>query len=400
MTTSFSTSLRMRSTRTPPPDILRYILLRLPVKSLLRLQSVCKEWRSLIQDSDFNHSYSHKERLIVVSESSDTPRHAKLNRFIVSSVNQNFQLEKVYYFTEHLSLLNGTYFHRRHVLGSCNGLVLLSVDTHIFLWNPSTRHCIKVLEHECLKYSVRGFASGFCYDSSRGDYKAVLLLPHFVIVASLRQKEWRQVSFPYDLLSRRASLHFRNIFHLALNDVRFQDFRYSGCEKIVYFDPVSEKFEVLPTSKVKEGGINIIGALGVIQGCLSMALYENHTIEILTMKEYGVAESWVTLYTVSWLQLLVGSYCRVTFYSLKNNVLIWYWGERKIFVIDMMTKERQNVLGGIRDENIVDTCLYVESLASPHEYTWVYEQHKHFSKKIKWIQPTFEKMNEVEEGQQ
>ncbi|CAH9081097.1 unnamed protein product [Cuscuta europaea] len=393
MTTRVSDSLRTRSTMTPPPDILRSILLRLPVKSLLRLQSACKEWLSLIQDSDFRHSYSHKERLIVIYESYDTPSYANPNRFIVSSINQSFQVEKVYYFTEHLSLFKGTYFHRHDVLGSCNGLVLLSVNTHIFLWNPSTRHCTKVLEHECLMDSVRDFASGFCYDSSTGDYKAVLLLPKFVIVASLRQKEWRQVSFPYDLLSRRASLHFRNIFHLVPSDVRWQDNSFSGCEKIVYFDPDSEKFELLPTSKVKEGGVNIIGALGVIEGCLSMALYESNTIEILVMKEYGVAESWVTLYTVSQLELRVGNYSKVTFYSLKNNVLIWQQGDCRIFVIDMKTKERkerETVLFGIRNE-FVDTCLYVESLASPHEYTWIDEQHKQFSKKIKWTGPNLRK---------
>ncbi|CAH9134066.1 unnamed protein product [Cuscuta epithymum] len=115
--------------------------------------------------------------------------------------------------------------------------------------------------------------------------------------------------------------------------LRFQDFPYSRCEKLVYFDPDTEKFELLPTPKVKEGGFNIIGALGVIQGFLSMALFVSNDIEILAMKEYGVAESWVTLYTISQHKLCVrnNSYfikcprrenSRVTFYSQKNNVLI------------------------------------------------------------------------------
>ncbi|CAH9134055.1 unnamed protein product [Cuscuta epithymum] len=166
---------------------------------------------------------------------------------------------------------------------------------------------------------------------------------------------------------------------------------------MVYFDPGSEKFELFPTPKVEEGAIDIMVALGVIEGCVSIALHDICSIKVLAMKEYRVAESWVTLYTISHYDLCFrpfSHYSRITFYSLKNNVLILNLGHGDICAVDMKTKEAETVsikIGDEEYEDIIDTCFYVESLASPHVYAWIDEQHKQFSKKIKWIGPNLRK---------
>lgn len=74
------------------------------------------------------------------------------------------------------------------IMGSCNGLVLLStIDTDdLFLWNPSTRCCNnanKVLSYgwndEDGFYGISRVVAGLCYDSALDNYKAVVALRDF-----------------------------------------------------------------------------------------------------------------------------------------------------------------------------------------------------------------------------
>ncbi|GAA0183571.1 hypothetical protein LIER_30956 [Lithospermum erythrorhizon] len=88
------------------------------------------------------------------------------------------------------------------ILGRCNGLVF-SKDGDIFLWNPCTSYCQKVLELDNLIGRVYSVVSGFCYDTSSDDYIVILTCRQFspgwtlpVISASLKTTNWR---FPYDI---------------------------------------------------------------------------------------------------------------------------------------------------------------------------------------------------------
>ncbi|KAE9468009.1 hypothetical protein C3L33_00151, partial [Rhododendron williamsianum] len=59
------------------------------------------------------------------------------------------------------------------IRGSCNGLLLLHAWGDMFMWNPLTGRCKKVISHKWLSKSyVR--VSGLFYDSSMDDYKAVM----------------------------------------------------------------------------------------------------------------------------------------------------------------------------------------------------------------------------------
>ncbi|CAH9074473.1 unnamed protein product [Cuscuta epithymum] len=368
-----------------PADIIRAVLLKLPVKSLLKFEGVCKEWRSFIRDSDFKHSYRGEERLIALTKSSDFSHPIKIS--VVDPLSHFNVLEELGEFTEHLSFLMDKRSYRPHVLGCCNGLVLLSFSSHIFLWNPSTRHCSKVLQLST--DSVGGpKGSSFFYDSSTGDYNAIVLLPRLVLVASLKQKEWREVFLPNNLRCGKHYLQFRNIFHFEAIDLNWGTYHFSRRYKILYFDWESEKLKPFPAPKVKDGVGQEISAFGVIEDCFSVAIHSrcDNRAEILSMKKYGVAESWVSMFIISGSELPMLYYDRATFYSLKNKGLICHcWLPPTMFVLDMETKERKTVLGGITRDSIpwgLDTCLVVESLASPHEFVWIDDQHKHFAKEI------------------
>lgn len=87
--------------------------------------------------------------------------------------------------------------------GSSKGLVVVSYDHDLFLWNPSTRWCNKFLSHWRLRSNYRhglfwSHTSGLCYDTSTDYYKAVLAARtyNFCLVGSFRNKTWTEIHFP------------------------------------------------------------------------------------------------------------------------------------------------------------------------------------------------------------
>lgn len=73
-------------------------------------------------------------------------------------------------------------------------------------------------------------------------------------------------------------------------------------KKIVRFDAGKNLFEELPSPKLKSWDENGILGLGVLNGCICVAYcrdgYGMDNVEVLTMKEYGVVESWTSMFIV------------------------------------------------------------------------------------------------------
>nr|GLL31800.1 F-box/kelch-repeat protein At3g23880-like [Ipomoea trifida] len=216
---------------------------------------------------------------------------------------------------------------------SCNGLVLFSMGKHILLWNPSTRCCTKVLELPRLSRTFPDdVVSGLCYVSSSGDYKVVLLFcvgfDDNVMVASLKNKEWRKVAYPYREYSSRMGVNFRNTLHWrAISWTRRP-------HTIIYFKAESDEFKELPTleSHTYLERSFILG-LGIIDGCLCMVCGGNEAeekLQVWVMKEYGVKESWDNHFSAA----------ESKYYS--NAAIL----------------------------------SYVESIVSPHEFIWRDDEHK------------------------
>lgn len=124
-----------------PNEIISHILSKSQLKSLIRLQCVCKQWRSMIQDPDFK-LYRGQSRAVAVMQK---PR--KIG-FTVAPITQNLRLEKQFQLKSRFPIIN----RRSHWSGvscSCNGLVRAvfgGIEEHIFVWNPATRCSTKVLE--------------------------------------------------------------------------------------------------------------------------------------------------------------------------------------------------------------------------------------------------------------
>jgi hypothetical protein len=125
----------METKNTPPylpHELIIQILLRLPVKSLIRFKCVCKSWFSLISDPHFTNSHfditaTSTHRILLISNSTHETRSIDFEAPFncdSASLNLNFLLPQT-----HLDL---------EIIGSCRGFIILHCSSEIHISNPST----------------------------------------------------------------------------------------------------------------------------------------------------------------------------------------------------------------------------------------------------------------------
>nr|GMD12983.1 F-box/kelch-repeat protein At3g23880-like [Ipomoea batatas] len=300
----------------------------------------------LPKDPDFKLSYRGGRRLLVAAASGSTLSFASITTDDTPRIKTLFQRRV---------LSDGDWW--SVVWCCCNGLVLFSVLQHILLWNPSTLCCTKVLELQCLEPSSWWHrldvvsASGLCYVPSTGDYKAVLLLRSdngTVLVASLKNKQWLQVLFPYHAISvRDGGANFHNTLHWSC--------------AILGLGIIDDDYLCMAREKRKETG----------------------EVEVLVMKEHGVKNSWISQFVISDSQFRSGYHCDFTFYSPKYNTqvligscLYGWWGT---LVYHFKNKKLEDFLEAEagHKNHTASICSYVESFASPHEFSWRDDDDQH-----------------------
>ena len=202
-----------------PSEVVAYILLRLPVKSLLRSKCACKMWYNIISCPQFtiNHlrhpQTQGRTRLCCIGYE-DCGNVSNFMVYLRSTTvfNDNgelLDLDRLDDFDETLNLAN-----RQHFLGSCDGLFCVVDLFHdIALWNQSIRRHnqlplnLKLPNHEFSSYSwqespgnkrIKSYY-GFGYDSCSDDYKIVaVLIPNYeaitsINVFSLKSYAWRSI---------------------------------------------------------------------------------------------------------------------------------------------------------------------------------------------------------------
>ncbi|PWA88864.1 F-box associated interaction domain-containing protein [Artemisia annua] len=158
-------------------EIIVEILSRLPVESLLRCKSVCKEWYSLISDHHFIKSH------YTLSSTNLKYTHHKLVISTVPRINiKSCSLYDVLFNDEgskNVGLLELDYplKHPRKsvwIVGSCNGLLCIAIEEDsLFIWNPSTRRS-NTLPYCGFKAKAGSYVLyGFGYDEGSEDYKVV-----------------------------------------------------------------------------------------------------------------------------------------------------------------------------------------------------------------------------------
>ncbi|GLT95750.1 hypothetical protein SLE2022_134140 [Rubroshorea leprosula] len=357
-----------------PMDLVIDILLRLPVKSLLRFRCVSKSFRSEIDSADFVNTHVNRsiqsrtgQKLIVSSSSScNSP-----TDFYAADFEDD--LKAAFLLNNPLKSQHGS----NMVCGSCNGLILLGMlsnsrfrRTEHAIWNPFTRRYKKV--PICPVQTLPGYGwyvnIGLGYDSAHDDYKIIMIsqvvesnhVSYPVWLFSLKSSSWRR-SQDFLLELRNGS---REIAGRFANGALYWD----GSDGIVGFDIANEVFFMIQKSSgclVVLGGNLYIPVPRAEDKDVDFYLYasdkggevasgswrKEFTVEEEVLSRYNILRLWPLAYSKDGDSILLLS---------KENGFVWYNFENK-------TRQRVEIPGMPKvmlEDPTKKHCVNLESLVS------------------------------------
>ncbi|KAM3357875.1 F-box/kelch-repeat protein [Capsicum galapagoense] len=296
---------------TLPQDLIIEILVRLPLKTLLKFRCVSKSWLSLLSNTEFHKTH--------VNFSMNNPKMTDYTLAAVATVSGLGKICRVYT----ISSENSSVTVSKHgcppkslslsawLLGSCNGLVCLTTDSfELMLLNPCTGK-FNVFPDSIIHYEVGDggyyFRYGFGYDASTDDYKVVKIFSfpqsgegrhvNMVNVYSLKANSWSNIQgFNSGHINGNVGVFANGILH------------WEGClnchisgaySEIVTLNLATERYGKIGLPSYEDGGI-IHWTLGVSRGRLvACCNYELNRADMWVMKEYGVERSWIKLVAIS-----------------------------------------------------------------------------------------------------
>lgn len=140
-------------------DIVTEILVKLPVKSLLRFRCVCKFWNSLISSKTFVKAHFEMSR-----KNTDFTYDSIISTSFTEVYVKVYSLRSILYEQTFISPDVCCSFSNSPVtvLGCCNGLCCIDVGSRFVLWNPFTRklNVLPTLE------TMSSLNHGFGFDGS------------------------------------------------------------------------------------------------------------------------------------------------------------------------------------------------------------------------------------------
>lgn len=322
-------------------EIIMNILVRLPVKSLVRFKCVSKSWRSLISDTYFIRMHVNHVRNINTNTefaSQIFVRHdydvgTTFHRMDIYKKEEEEECDhqdgttvstpvaisdKELDFPEEFRCDRGNSIEIR---GFCDGLVCLVDSGGLLIWNPSIKECRRLpfphpttndyLDDSGPRSLCVLDVYGIGYDPSVDDYK-VLKAPIFssigeetyshsssVNVLALNSNSWKTIqdNFSYYIEYFPFATFTNGRIHWL-----------ASCDKnwvawiIVYFDVVGEKFgEVaLPHNEGRDMGNWSTTRLMLLgeKLCIDWFDCSGGKFELWIMMEYHVRDSWTKLLTI------------------------------------------------------------------------------------------------------
>lgn len=361
-------------------QIINKILLHLPVKPLVRFRSVCKSWRTLIDDPIFIDT--HRTKMEIISKN--------LRLFqIVYQLYPNEGLRSWCYAGSPCDELihpgfpvTNTKQCTYELVGSCNGLIcfltnFLHGKKEINLWNPSMRK-YRALPNSRFSPERQRHAPnyGFGFDG-RGDHKMVKITYidnklknekkqwSEVEVYSLNHDSWKKIGdcFPSQYYYVRGDTVFFNGCIHWLTQREYGKIRPRRLP-IVSFDVAKEVFHEFWLPNPTEREANCISSLhGSLSVCAkSTSSIDNSVlnIEIWLMKEYGIEESWMKLYVTRMDEELSGPIIplRVLDYGAEAIVYI----NKNVFLYDHENEEFEDFGIWANGIGVPYVTSYMESL--------------------------------------
>ncbi|KAJ0691628.1 putative F-box domain-containing protein [Helianthus annuus] len=298
-----------------PFEIQEEIIKRLPVKSLIRFQSVSKSWKSLIESSDFiTHYRSDQQHLLVY-----LPRYGSEQNYVSIVDDNTFPEQRVSVTLPPLVKMLKGY----RILGSSHGLLCLYNNGRVVIWNPSIRKTVAVVVPNMLDDGIfdTGLGFGVCRETSDPkvvriryirsfvDTESVTSIPWQVEVFTLSTGEWRspdssnlpRKSIVFNIRQIAGGVCIDGVFYWLATDRSTVDDEIEAYNMIISFDMTSEEFgEVnLPDSFVYSGSMwnlyiyNRRESLVLVE---YIAEVDNRAYSVWMMED-GVPKSFTKLYT-------------------------------------------------------------------------------------------------------
>ncbi|KAF7146712.1 hypothetical protein RHSIM_Rhsim04G0209700 [Rhododendron simsii] len=314
-----------------PPALVKEILSRLPIRSLLRFRCICKPWLKLISDPQFSILFQ-KGKIAI-----------RGGNGLLYDLHLDSESDKV-------SMVGLHYPRRKKEIGGTE-------------------------EVEMPRYPYRG---GYRFNGDRG----------IAVAACLKSRRWTNVYFPYKLKSGDSGPVVNERLHWVVK--RDED----GMRLIVCFDPLVDKFLEFSTPLPYYGETNVILGLGILYGCLCVARYcccergygpdddPNPNIEVLIMKEYGVEESWTSLFVMSHFVGLYKFYsykphrygCLVPLGLTESGKVLMAVNGKEIVLYNPLEDSQKHITSAYQKNKHItsptNVFAYEESLISPYSYGW------------------------------
>ncbi|XP_027118999.1 F-box/kelch-repeat protein At3g06240-like [Coffea arabica] len=291
-----------------PDEVINAILLRLPVKSLVRFKCVSRSWLSLISSPEFIkahlkfHTSRDSQRILIKGyvDVDDCVKQCSLNCLMCDEISTDVVM---------FDNLNWEVPSRTIVIvGSSNGLVCIDANVSgLFLWNPSTGKSKELpdLDVEVPEYSDQYYIIfGFGYDEVNDDYKVVEIICTFddcavlssgrrdVNVYSMRNESWKRLgNFQGGYIAQEQC-------GIVLNGNLHWPLKKEGYLSICCVDLPSETYREMGLPNLDE---YYDSDIDIFQGSLCMLCRHSneytHT-DVWIMKEYGIRESWMKVLSI------------------------------------------------------------------------------------------------------
>ncbi|KAL6844693.1 hypothetical protein ACP4OV_025352 [Aristida adscensionis] len=193
-------SLEMHSTRIPP-DVIEEILIRLPIKSLLRQRIVCKQWCDMISSHRFimEHVYRSPKHLLLYLPKVDISGGLPCKTIPSCATIIDEKWSSLTWATSHMDP-DG------HLFASCNGLLCFHKRYTLKITNPATGQCLHILKPDGILLNDFHYLYSFGFVPATREYKLVHFLRepqcyksgqpfHFdtIQVYTLGQDKWRDI---------------------------------------------------------------------------------------------------------------------------------------------------------------------------------------------------------------
>ncbi|KAK9162194.1 hypothetical protein Syun_003096 [Stephania yunnanensis] len=257
-------------------DVIIGILSRLPAKSLFRFKSVCKAWRTLIDQPSFIHKHLEQSQR---GEGTTRP-----NNIMFLDCNNESRLYSL-------------------DIESSSAL-LLSCDKVEVELTEKVRRTYTNFEYKRPQNML--FSSfGFGYDAKIKDYKLVMITNSTqttettdsasnIKVLTLGTNAWRKLSnVPY-----RVGLGPGKLINGALHWID------NETNQVICFDVEEEEFKVVsrPVYYNAAARVSVSVEVTELEGCLAVVCRHQsrkcRDVEVWMMKEYGLEDSWTKMFSI------------------------------------------------------------------------------------------------------